>query len=429
MMVKDTKVSRDVLGPLRPSSDDLAFVDDLTGLFNQRLLGQLLDDRWPELVSLAGSIAIVMIDLDLFKEVNDRYGHLSGDEVLRTTAEILRRTFRASDLLFRYGGDEFVVLLPGATASEAEALGDRAREAMRAHEFLDQEEQSKIELPLSFSIGVAAYPADGSSGREVLSSADDRLYIEKRIQLTARRKKRVLVRGALALVAAIGIAVALLVLIEGGNVETEVPSVAVEPSVPDPVPSEDAERAALLLEIAELQRQIELLRATRPDVSTEHSRAQIVELEKKVLELTEQLKTRGDEPELPEPVQTGQPSQRPAVAEPAPRQAPPSVKPETGPPPAPQPVVVVPPRLKKRVMPIYPLWAKERGLEATIDLDILVDENGRVAEATLRGETVGFGFEDAARAAALRSEWSPGERNGVATAMRTTLQVRFQIER
>ncbi len=414
---------RDVLGPLRPSEDDLAFVDSLTGLCNQRLLAQLLDDKWAEIVDLLGSFAVVMIDLDLFKEVNDRYGHLSGDQVLRTTAEILQKTFRESDLLFRYGGDEFVVLLPGATVSDAETLGERAREAMESHEFLDSEEMKRIDVPLSFSIGVAAYPGDGETGREVLSAADDRLYVEKRLQVAARRRKRALVTGVVISLAIVLLIVSLTIILDRQPERIEAPRVVVEPAVKKTDAATIDDREALLLQITELQGQIESLRATRDKAGAKQEVAHITALEEKVRELTGQLQQADAAPPLEAPAKV---VERPAV-EPV-RVPPAAVQVETDPP-VPVRVVVTPPRLMKRLVPVYPSFAQERGIEATIELDILVDATGRVTEAVIRGEPVGFGFEEAARKAALASEWTPGRRDGTPVPMRANLEVRFQISR
>jgi TonB family protein len=418
--------SRDVLGPLRPGEQDLVFVDALTGLYNRRLFSRILEDTFAELVSLAGSFALVIIDLDLFKDVNDRYGHLSGDEVLRETAGLLRRTFRESDFLFRYGGDEFVILLPGASASEAEALGRRAREAMHAHEFFDPEETSKIDVPLTFSIGVAAWPGDGDSGRDVLASADERLYAEKRLHVAARARKRMVATGVAVAFAVMVLAMVIVMFLESRSDPAGNPVAVMEPAATVEASEDEADRGELLREIAELQHQIELLRATRPEVpSVEHGGTQIVELERKVFELTRQLEERAVKPEERVPVVNEPVAQVPA-AEPV-RRPPPKTEAEkvarVSPP------VVVPPRLKNRVVPQYPPFAKQKNIEATIDLDVLVDESGRVTEATVVGKPVGFGFEEAARQAVFASQWSPASRDGVAIPMRTTLQVRFQIAR
>ena len=86
----------------------LAYEDPLTGLHNRRLLDHLLDQRWPDLLGVHDELALVVLDLDRFKGINDRYGHLIGDQVLTVAARVLRESFREEDFLIRYGGDEFV---------------------------------------------------------------------------------------------------------------------------------------------------------------------------------------------------------------------------------------------------------------------------------------------------------------------------------
>lgn len=142
--------------------------DALTGLYNHRhchrLLGELLRRR-------GASFALLMLDLDDLKLVNDRHGHLRGDELLRAVGRALRRAIRHGDLAFRIGGDEFLLLLPGA--GEAQALRLLAR--------IERELPPLPGLPpLGFSYGIAVAPADGESPDRLLSCVDARLYEHKR---------------------------------------------------------------------------------------------------------------------------------------------------------------------------------------------------------------------------------------------------------
>ncbi len=142
--------------------------DSLTGLYNHRHCHRLLEEL---LHREHASFAVVMLDLDDLKLVNDRYGHLRGDELLRAVGRALRRSIRGGDLAFRVGGDEFLLLLPNA--GEAEAL-----------RLLERLEHELPQLPglatLGLSHGIATAPADGESPDELLGCVDARLYRHKR---------------------------------------------------------------------------------------------------------------------------------------------------------------------------------------------------------------------------------------------------------
>jgi diguanylate cyclase (GGDEF)-like protein len=118
-----------------------------------------------------------MLDLDDFKLVNDTFGHLLGDEVLRWTAELIRRTVRGSDVPARYGGDEFAILLPDADADEAAETAARLVDAFAAQPF---SRDARISVPIGVSIGCATFPADGRTAAELIAVADAGLYRVKR---------------------------------------------------------------------------------------------------------------------------------------------------------------------------------------------------------------------------------------------------------
>ncbi len=178
-------------GPSPFDTRDIAFLDDLTGLSNRRFANRLLEDDWPALLERYGELSLILIDLDGFKEVNDVYGHAAGDEILKVVAGLLRQHFRQEDLVARYGGDEFLVALPGAGQDSAAALADRARAAVDATAFSTAPNGTKIATPLSFSMGVAASPADGNVGTAVVAAADRRLYEDKRARTRRRRPGRI----------------------------------------------------------------------------------------------------------------------------------------------------------------------------------------------------------------------------------------------
>ncbi|MGK2859809.1 MAG: TonB family protein [Thermoanaerobaculia bacterium] len=433
MTIPDDDAYRNVLAPLRPAESELAFRDGLTGLYNYRLLEQLLEERWGELVVLADRFAIVFLDLDLFMDVNDRYGHLSGDEVLRATGTILRNHFRAGDFVFRYGGDEFVVLLPGADAGEAARLGERARIAMLEAEFVAPEEQQRIEVPVSFSIGVAAYPGDGESGKAVLARADERLYAEKQaLKRRIRRRRAVVSVAATLLVGALIAGVLLSIPSRLPDTVAEPPSASAAAPVPAMTSAEDEK--LLLARIAELQEEIARLTRDQKEsaaMGTAGRAPEIEALQTQVRELSERLDARPVGPAAPSPDVPRQSVERPAPDRAAQEAAPHERPAAPSSPPAatarPESAVRVLPRLLEPVVPRYPAMALDRRAEATIEFNVLIDDEGRVVSATPIGPPKGLGFDDAARAAALSSRWKPGTRGGQPVSMETKLVVQFRI--
>lgn len=188
---------------------DLALRDDLTGVFNRRYFRTMLDRDWPAWVKAGWEVSLLAVDLDGFKEVNDTWGHRAGDAVLQTVAEILRRNFRDGDRLIRYGGDEFVVVLPGAGPAVARELAERARLALDRLPLSDPDSGRPLGLSVSFSLGVASFPSDGETGELVLATADRRLYEEKRSRReNPPRPRRWLLRPTLGAIALAGASLA-----------------------------------------------------------------------------------------------------------------------------------------------------------------------------------------------------------------------------
>lgn len=158
----------------------LSITDDCTGLFNQRQLYRVLE-RERENARLSGSLfSLCFIDLDYFKRVNDAHGHLMGSRVLAEFGETLRGMVRPVDTVFRYGGDEFVVLLHDAGKSEAERVVRRLHDALRTRLF-----QTTLGLNLNVraSYGVATWPEDGEEVEELLMAADAAMY---RVKVSTR---------------------------------------------------------------------------------------------------------------------------------------------------------------------------------------------------------------------------------------------------
>lgn len=156
---------------------DEAHTDSLTGLPNRRHLERHVE----EIALTGGQVMIGVGDLDHFKEVNTLHGHLVGDQVLEQVAAILTRTMRGGDFLARYGGDEFVMVLPGTTASEAREIGDRLRAAVEAHDWSDLAPGT----PVSMTVGFAPLePAGGLA--EAFRAADLLMLRAKRSNSESR---------------------------------------------------------------------------------------------------------------------------------------------------------------------------------------------------------------------------------------------------
>lgn len=152
--------------------------DELTGAYQRGGLADLLEDLAEENSRTGAHYALAMIDVDHLKTLNDVYGHATGDAALQAVAERARRVLRPEDLLFRYGGDEFLLVLPGASRESAEAVARRVRDAVVANPV-----QAAVWVNVNVSIGVAASDEPGSSGRsdELFERADQRLYLAKRV--------------------------------------------------------------------------------------------------------------------------------------------------------------------------------------------------------------------------------------------------------
>jgi two-component system cell cycle response regulator len=158
--------------------EQLAQTDPLTQLLNRRALADRITAEMERALRYDASLALLMIDLDHFKRVNDTYGHLIGDDVLRDMAGLLRGLVREHDLVARYGGEEFVILLPETDDAGAEAFGERVREAVSAHAFAARPDEEPITL--TASIGVATFPAARlESAEDLFARADAALYRAK----------------------------------------------------------------------------------------------------------------------------------------------------------------------------------------------------------------------------------------------------------
>jgi diguanylate cyclase (GGDEF)-like protein len=151
----------------------LTVTDDVTHLFNARYLEQSLEQNFRRSRRYKTRLSLLFIDLDYFKLVNDTFGHLVGSDVLRETAQILKNCTRMTDVVTRYGGDEFVVILPETTQEEARVVAGRIREAIKNHTFGIRH---GIQHKMTASIGIATYPDDADNRVDLLRLADQAMY-------------------------------------------------------------------------------------------------------------------------------------------------------------------------------------------------------------------------------------------------------------
>ena len=151
-----------------------AMHDPLTGLLTRGAFFEICDGEIARAMRKAQPVALMMADLDHFKAINDRYGHLAGDDVLRETARRLKGTFRRGDAVGRYGGEEFVALAPGCVMEDAVRLAERFRQSI----FREPFETSAGPIDVTTSVGVAVIPNVDASW-PLLKAADDALYRAK----------------------------------------------------------------------------------------------------------------------------------------------------------------------------------------------------------------------------------------------------------
>jgi diguanylate cyclase (GGDEF)-like protein len=148
-----------------------ATTDPLTGLYNRRFFDDYFEKEINRSIRYSHRLALVVLDLHRFKEVNDRYGHPQGDILLQMAATTLRKSMRTSDYAFRIGGDEFALLLPQSDPEQAAALTRRLRAAYAA-----AIEPLSLGVPLALDYGLAVYPDDGDQQEILIRVADERLY-------------------------------------------------------------------------------------------------------------------------------------------------------------------------------------------------------------------------------------------------------------
>lgn len=160
-------------------NQELIHIDDVTGLYNQRKLYKDINQSVDKFSSEKEPFCVLFIDIDHFKRVNDSYGHLIGTKLLENVAQDIKNLLRDSDSCYRYGGDEFVIILGNSDEKAGKIVGERILKKIKSRQYqIDFVDASKT-LKLSVSIGVAGFPQDARSSDEILAIADRMMYEAK----------------------------------------------------------------------------------------------------------------------------------------------------------------------------------------------------------------------------------------------------------
>jgi len=155
---------------------EFSFKDDLTGVYNRRYFNQQLRVEIQRAARYQRVLSLLILDIDDFKAINDTYGHLKGDQVLIRMSQVIRSNIRAADILARFGGEEFVVILPELDKPRGVIVAEKLRRLIEREVYVP----IRTRLPVTVSVGVSSFPADGQTPEEILEVADQCMYEAKR---------------------------------------------------------------------------------------------------------------------------------------------------------------------------------------------------------------------------------------------------------
>ncbi len=161
---------------LHHRTEELTVIDELTGAYNYRYFVQKFQEEKKRAIRYRMPLSIIMVDIDWFKKINDSYGHEAGNVVLTQLAGIIQGCIRDVDIFCRYGGEEFVVILPQTPLRESEHIGERIRGRVEGN-IIDVGQTGKIKITVS--VGVSSFPENGRSEEDLVSVADEALYQAK----------------------------------------------------------------------------------------------------------------------------------------------------------------------------------------------------------------------------------------------------------
>jgi diguanylate cyclase (GGDEF)-like protein len=165
----------------------MAYRDTLTGLYNHRYFREQLSHEIERSLRYNTPMSLILMDMDNFKEINDRFGHFMGDRFLGLVGEAISRQIRGSDVGARYGGDEFVVILPNTDTDEARLIADKLAAAVLSCAAMTPSTEEPVQLGIS--CGIASCPQDARADGELIDVADKQLYEQKRERKAGRGRR------------------------------------------------------------------------------------------------------------------------------------------------------------------------------------------------------------------------------------------------